>query len=107
MGRVEHHTIVRRWADAPSDPYHGVGVRDTGVDESTLSTSELQVDDAVITELFEWYRRKDLEVHNADFDIDLGFGGPLIPGMGNSFGGLRFFASGKRERRAYMMPSRG
>ena len=98
------NTIVRRWADAPADPYHGVGVRDTGVDESTLPTSELQVDDAVITELFEWYRRKDLEVRNADFDIDLGIGGPLIPGLNNKLGDLRFFASGKRERRAYMIP---
>ncbi|MYC13490.1 MAG: TonB-dependent receptor plug domain-containing protein [Gemmatimonadetes bacterium] len=98
------NTIVRNWANAPTDPYHGVGVRDTGVDESTLPVEELQVDDAVITELFEWYRRKDLEVHNADFDIDLGFGGPLIPGLSEKLGGLRFFASGKRERRAYMMP---
>ena len=98
------NTIVRNWANAPTDPYHGVGVRDTGVDESTLAVEELQVDDAVITELFEWYRRKDLEVHNADFDIDLGFGGPLIPGLSEKLGGLRFFASGKRERRAYMMP---
>ena len=98
------NTIVRRWAATPTDPYHGVGVRDTGADESTLPVDELQVDDAVITELFEWYRRKDLEVRNADFDIDLGFGGPLIPGLSEKLGGLRFFASGKRERRAYMMP---
>ena len=98
------NTIVRNWANAPTDPYHGVGVRDTGVDESTLAVEELQVDDAVITELFEWYRRKDLEVHNADFDIDLGVGGPLIPGLSDKLGDLRFFASGKRERRAYMMP---
>lgn len=98
------NTIVRNWANAPTDPYHGVGVRDTGADESTLAVEELQVDDAVITELFEWYRRKDLEVHNADFDIDLGVGGPLIPGLSNKLGDLRFFASGKRERRAYMMP---
>ena len=98
------NTIVRRWAATPTDPYHGVGVKDTGGDESTLPVDELQVDDAVITELFEWYRRKDLEVRNADFDIDLGFGGPLIPGLSEKLGGLRFFASGKRERRAYMMP---
>ncbi|MDP6040609.1 MAG: TonB-dependent receptor, partial [Candidatus Latescibacteria bacterium] len=98
------NTIVRNWANAAADPYHGVGVRDTGVDESTLPVGELQVDDAVITEMFEWYRRKDLNVVNDDYDVDLGFGGPLIPMMGNSLGGLRFFASGKRERRAYMMP---
>ena len=98
------NTIVRNWANSATDPYHGVGVKDTGADESTLPVGELQVDDAVITELFEWYRRKDLEVRNADFDIDLGFGGPLVPGVSDKLGGLRFFASGKRERRAYMIP---
>ena len=98
------NAIVRNWANAPTDPYHGVGVKDTGVDESTLPVGELQADDAVITEMFEWYRRKDLEVRNADFDIDLGFGGPLVPGVSDKLGGLRFFASGKRARRAYMIP---
>ncbi|MCZ6632546.1 MAG: TonB-dependent receptor [bacterium] len=97
-------TIIGRWASVSADPYHGMGVLDTGVDESKLPIADLQVDDAAISELFLWYRRKELDVKDPDYDLDGSFGGPLIPTMGNRMGGVRFLASAKRERRAYMMP---
>ena len=52
--------------------------------------------------LFLWERRKQAEVTKPDYDIDMGFGGP-IP-FGQALGNLRFFASYRQSKSMYLIP---
>ncbi len=53
--------------------------------------------------LFEWQRRRQLDITEPDYIIDAGFGGP-VPGVSKALGNLRFFAAYRGEREMYMIP---
>ena len=52
--------------------------------------------------LFLYQHRKDLDIHDPDFDVDGSFGGP-VPFL-NDFGNLRFFASYRKSESMYLVP---
>lgn len=54
--------------------------------------------------LFLWQHRRQAEIALPDYDIDAGLGGPLIPGLSESLGDLRFFASYRQSQLAYLVP---
>jgi hypothetical protein len=54
-------------------------------------------------QLFLWEHRKQAEVQNPDYDVDMGFGGPF-PFVSEELGNLRFFASYRRSQVAYLIP---
>ncbi|MBI5472958.1 MAG: TonB-dependent receptor [Ignavibacteriae bacterium] len=54
--------------------------------------------------LFLWQHRRQVEVSLSDYDIDAGFGGPLLPGLSTDFGNLRFFGALRKTRSAYLIP---
>ena len=54
-------------------------------------------------ELFSWYRRKDLDVHDPDYELDGTFGGP-VPGISRMLGDLRFLVSYRRTQNALFLP---
>ena len=53
--------------------------------------------------LWEWQRRRDGDITKPDYNIDLGFGGP-IPLVGSSLGNMRFFVSHVREQDMFIVP---
>ncbi len=54
--------------------------------------------------LFLWQHRRQAEISQPDYDIDAGFGGPLIPGLSEDLGNLRFFGAYRRSKSAYLIP---
>lgn len=55
-----------------------------------------------LQQAFLWQHRKSMEIVDPDYDVDLGFGGP-VPGA-RALGNLRFYASLRREEDLYMIP---
>ena len=53
--------------------------------------------------LFEHEHRKDFAISEPDYDLDLGFGGP-VPYVGEFLGNLRFWASHRRTQEMYLYP---
>jgi hypothetical protein len=53
-----------------------------------------------LQQAFLWQHRKSLDITEPDYDVDVGFGGPITRQLGN----LRFFASYRRSQEAYMIP---
>ena len=74
--------------------------------QQTLADNDPQNDltPAALQKLFLWQHRKQAEVSKPDYDIDAGFGGPLIPGVSESLGNLRFHVSYRRQQNAYIIP---
>ena len=56
-----------------------------------------------LRQAFLWQHRKPMEITDPDYDVDLGFGGP-VPGVSRMLGNLRFFASYRREEDLYLIP---
>ena len=56
-----------------------------------------------LQEAFKWQHRKTMEITEPDYNVDVGVGGP-IPGISKKLGGLRFFASYRRDEQMYMIP---
>lgn len=56
-----------------------------------------------LQQLFLWQRRKIAEINDADYDIDLSFGGP-VPFLGEQFGSPRFFATFHKTQQMYLVP---
>ncbi len=67
-------------------------------DDPTNDLSPQALQDA-----FVWQHRKSMEITDPDYDVDLGFGGP-VPGLSQRLGDLRFYASYRREQDLYMIP---
>ena len=63
-------------------------------------TNDLTPD--ALQQAFLYQHRKSFEITDPDYDLDVGVGGP-IPG-GASLGGLRFFASYRRDQDLYLLP---
>lgn len=53
-------------------------------------------------ELWKWEHRRQGDINDPDFTIDLGFGGP-VPLVSKSLGDLRFYFSHRREQDAYLV----
>jgi hypothetical protein len=52
---------------------------------------------------FLWQHRKAMNITAPDYDVDIGFGGP-VPGISQRLGNLRFFGAYKRGEEMYMIP---
>ncbi len=57
-----------------------------------------------LQEVFKFHHRKELEIIDPEYDIDLSLGGPVIPGLSRSLGNLRFLASYRKTQDPYMVP---
>ena len=57
-----------------------------------------------LQEAFLWQHRKSFDIVEPDYDVDLGVGGPLLPGLSRRLGDLRFYASYRREQDMYLLP---
>ena len=55
-----------------------------------------------LQDAFVWQHRKSFEIAAPDYEVDLGFGGP-VPG-GERLGDLRFYGSYRREEDLYLFP---
>ncbi|HMB93400.1 MAG TPA: carboxypeptidase-like regulatory domain-containing protein [Rhodothermales bacterium] len=55
-----------------------------------------------LQQAFLWQHRKQMEIVEPDYDIDVGIGGP-IPGLRN-LGNTRFYASFRRDQDMYLIP---
>ncbi|HTY38908.1 MAG TPA: TonB-dependent receptor [Bacteroidota bacterium] len=53
--------------------------------------------------LWEWQRRRTGDITKPDYNLDLGFGGP-VPVIGEYLGNLRFYASYTGERDMFIVP---
>jgi outer membrane receptor protein involved in Fe transport len=75
------------------------------VSERTLSDNDPNNDltPAGAKRLFEWQRRREGDITQPDYIIDIGLGGP-IPFIGKSLGDLRFFISHFREQDMFIFP---
>lgn len=58
---------------------------------------------AAAQQVFLWQKRKDFAITEPDYDLDIGFGGP-VPLMSNRLGNLRFWASHRRSQEMYLYP---
>jgi len=52
--------------------------------------------------IFMWEHRKQGDIKKPDYNVDLGFGGP-VPFVGKSLGNLRFYSSFRREQDMYLI----
>lgn len=53
--------------------------------------------------LFEWQHRREEVVDQSDYEIDLGFGGP-VPFLSNKLGNMRFYTAYRRVKEMLMIP---
>lgn len=53
---------------------------------------------------FKYTHRKDNAIDIPDYEADISVGGPLIPGLSDKLGDLRFLASYRRTQTAYIYP---
>ena len=58
---------------------------------------------AAIKRLWEWRHRREGEIDKPDYNIDIGFGGP-VPFIGDELGNLRFFASYVQNHEMFILP---
>ena len=56
-----------------------------------------------LRDAFLYQHRKTFEITEPDYEVDLGFGGP-VPGVSRMLGGLRFFGSFRREQDMLLLP---
>jgi outer membrane receptor protein involved in Fe transport len=64
---------------------------------------ENQLTSAAAQRIFKWVRRKDGFIKEPDYNIDMGFGGP-VPFVSEALGNLRFYASFYQNRNMYLIP---
>lgn len=57
-----------------------------------------------LVELFKYTHRKSNEIDIPDYEVDVTVGGPLVPGLSEKLGDLRFLASYRGTQTAYMYP---
>ncbi len=53
--------------------------------------------------IFAWQHRRDGHITKPDYNIDIGFGGP-VPLIGKKLGGLRFYAAYRNYNTQYLVP---
>ncbi len=78
--------------------------------EGWIAVSESQMDPAspyyglspaAAQQVFLWQKRKDFAITDPDYDLDIGFGGPM-PFVSSALGNLRFWASHRRTQEMYL-----
>ncbi|GAB5521756.1 MAG: hypothetical protein RhofKO_40070 [Rhodothermales bacterium] len=69
-----------------------------------LQGEGFDVDAEDMVELFQYQHRKDNTITTPDYQVDFTVGGPLIPGLSNKLGDLRFLASYRGTQTAYLYP---
>jgi outer membrane receptor protein involved in Fe transport len=65
--------------------------------------TKMELTPEALQRLFLWQYRKQAEVNDADYNIDLTFGGP-VPLISEMAGDLRFFAAFQKTQRMYVVP---
>ena len=77
---------------------------------NSISQKTLQNDDPnddltpeAAKRLFLWQHRRQLDIQNPDYELDMSVGGP-VPGIGKYLGDLRFFASYRSTNEQYLVP---
>ncbi len=63
--------------------------------------------DVTVDDMLEYYQythRKDNSPQVADYEADVTLGGPLVPGLGQKMGDLRFLASYRGTQNTYLIP---
>ncbi|MCF7832616.1 MAG: TonB-dependent receptor [Candidatus Marinimicrobia bacterium] len=78
-----------------------------GWESTAIKTLQTQGDGDDLTaagaqRVFQYEHRKDGQIYKPDYNMDIGFGGP-VPGL-SSLGKLRFYASYFREETMYLIP---
>jgi len=68
-----------------------------------LLASGVALSPAAAQEVWLWEHRRQAEVKDPDWDVDMGFGGP-VPFISEQFGNLRFFASYRQQSTQYLVP---
>ncbi|MGM0739405.1 MAG: hypothetical protein ACQETM_09645, partial [Bacteroidota bacterium] len=58
---------------------------------------------AAAQQVFLWQKRKNFAITEPDFDLDMGFGGP-VPVISENLGNLRFWAAHRRTQDMYLYP---
>ncbi len=71
---------------------------------TNAQSNGFDVSSADMLEYLEYAMRKDNSIEVGDYEADFTVGGPLIPGLGNKLGNLRFLASYRGTQTAYMFP---
>ena len=73
--------------------------------EETLSDDDPTNDmsPAALQQAFLYQHRRQLEIVDPDYTVDVGFGGPL-PGISEALGNARFYASARRDQSMYVIP---
>ncbi len=76
-----------------------------------LSEERLRDDDPsndltpqALQQAFLWQHRKQLEITDPDYTLDVGFGGALLPTGSGALGNARFYASYRRDEELYLIP---
>ncbi len=69
-----------------------------------LKTKGFDVTPNDMIEYWKYTHRKDNTIADPEYDIDATLGGPLIPGLSEKLGGLRFLASYRGTQNAYLYP---
>ena len=77
---------------------------------NSVSQATLEDDDptndltpAAVQQLWKYYHRRQGDIIKPDYNIDMGFGGP-VPVLNDPFGNLRFFASYKNIHEMFIVP---
>jgi len=92
------------WDDYTVQEYSGFDGGWVGISQALLTDDDPTNDltPQAVKQLFMWHHRKDGYIRDPDFNIDLGFGGP-VPLVGKMLGNLRFYYSYTKNQNMYLM----
>ncbi len=93
------------WDDYTIQKYSEFDGGWVGISERLLTDDDPTNDltPQAVKQLFMWHHRKDGFIRDPDYNIDLGFGGP-IPFVSPMLGNLRFYYSYTKNQDMYLMP---
>lgn len=72
-------------------------------DPNDPSTYQDDLSPEAAQRLFLWQHRRQLDIQDPDYEVDMSFGGP-VPVIGKSLGDLRFHASYRQANEQYLVP---
>lgn len=73
------------------------------VAQNRISEGQEPMTPDALRQAFLWQHRRSFEINQPDYDLDVGFGGP-VPVVSPALGNLRFYTSLRREQEMYMVP---
>jgi outer membrane receptor protein involved in Fe transport len=65
--------------------------------------TKMELTPEALQRLFLWQYRRQAEINDADYNLDMTFGGP-VPFIGEQAGNLRFFAAFQKTQSMYLVP---